>query len=194
MQPAEWPDAADSDRNLQRHPRQDPPVEQDGPTHHLTDVNQIFRVLLPMLAPTEPQVTNVTSASTSRLAVSDDECVATGMLLQPAVGLGVEQDDERRVGRCQEDGPDLLRVSAITSLKRPPLVGLLGLLGGSPRLAVGRLAQQQSARPQTSILIPPRSTRHPHSTHSTVIYSIAAPTAGSTAHRVGTEKTTLHPS
>jgi len=47
-----------------------------------------------LAAPTEPQVTNVTSASTARVAVGDDERVPVGVLLEPAACLVIEYDGE----------------------------------------------------------------------------------------------------
>ena len=51
-------------------------------------------MLVAAAAPTEPQVTNVTPASTARVAIGDDERVPVGVLIEPAPCLVIECDDE----------------------------------------------------------------------------------------------------
>ena len=91
MQSAEGPDAPNGDRNLPGHARRDSPIEENPPTRHFANVDQRRALVLPP-APTEPQVTNVTSPSTSSVFIGDDEGVAGQVLLQPAAGLIVERD------------------------------------------------------------------------------------------------------
>ena len=93
MQPAERADASNGDRDLARHPRHDSWVDKDPPAGHLPDIDQ-RRALIASAAPTEPQVTNVTSASTARVAVGDDERVVVGMIIEPAPCPIVEFDNE----------------------------------------------------------------------------------------------------
>ena len=93
MQPAERADASNGDRDLARHPRHDSWVDKDPPAGHLPDIDQ-RRALIASAAPTEPQVTNVTSASTARVAVGDEERIPVVVLLEPAPGPIVEYDRE----------------------------------------------------------------------------------------------------
>ena len=93
MQPAKRTDAANRYRDLARHPRHDSRVDKDPPAGHLPNVDQ-QGPLIASPAPTEPQVTNVTSASTACVAVGDDERVPTWVLLEPALCPIVEFDDE----------------------------------------------------------------------------------------------------
>ena len=55
-------------------------VEKDAPTGHRADIDQLGPFIASP-APTEPQVTNVTSASTARVAIGDDERILVGMLI-----------------------------------------------------------------------------------------------------------------
>ena len=99
MQSAERPDPADGDGDGERHPGGDPTVEQDRPAADLADVDQLARILILLATPTEPQVTDVTPASTARVLVGDHHRIRAGMLGQPAFGLVVEGDSEFHVPR-----------------------------------------------------------------------------------------------
>src|SRR3989454_8400670 len=76
-----------------RDARHDSRVEQDPPAGYRPDVDQ-GRLLIVLPAPTEPQVTNVTSTSTARIAVGDDKRIPVWVLLEPAPCGIVEFDDE----------------------------------------------------------------------------------------------------
>ena len=93
MQTAERSESANGDRDRSRHARDDSGVEKDPPAAHFADIDQ-RRLLIASAAPTEPQVTNVTPASTARVAVGDDEPIAVGVLLEPATCLVIEYDGE----------------------------------------------------------------------------------------------------
>ena len=93
MQALEWSEATNSHRDRAWHARHDSRVEKDPPTGHRADIDQC-RPLIASPAPTEPQVTNVTSASTARIAVGDDERIPVRVLLEPAPCPIVEFDDE----------------------------------------------------------------------------------------------------
>ena len=68
-------------------------VEKDLPAGHVSDIDQL-RPFIASPAPTEPKVTNVTSASTARITVGDDERIPSGMLVEPAPRPLVEFDRE----------------------------------------------------------------------------------------------------
>ena len=93
MQAPERSEATDGDWDLARHATHNPRVGKDPPAGHLPNVDQLG-LLIPSPAPTEPQVTNVTSASTAGVAVGDDERISGGMLSEPAPCSIVEYDDE----------------------------------------------------------------------------------------------------
>ena len=93
MQPLERSEATNGDRDLARQARHDSRVEKDPPAGHRADINQCG-LLIASPAPTEPQVTNVTSASTARVAIGDDEWIPVGMLAEPAPRPIVEYDEE----------------------------------------------------------------------------------------------------
>lgn len=93
MQPLERSEAANRHRDRPRHARQDARVEEDSPAGRRADIDQCGP-LIASPAPTEPQVTNVTPASTARIAVGDDEGILVGMLLEPALRSIVEYDGE----------------------------------------------------------------------------------------------------
>ena len=72
METTERLEAPGGHREPSRHVGADSPIEKDPPTGHLADIDQRGSPIASP-APTEPQVTNVTSASTARIAVGDDE-------------------------------------------------------------------------------------------------------------------------
>ena len=94
VQPTERSDAADGDGDGGRHPPDDPAVEEDPPAADRADVDQLARVLVLLATPTEPEVTDVTPASTARVLVGDHHRIAARMLGQPVAGLVVEGDQE----------------------------------------------------------------------------------------------------
>ena len=93
MQAPERSDSTNRDRDPVGHARRDSRVKKDSPAGHRPDIDQA-RPLIASPAPTEPQVTNVTSASAARVAVSDDERIPVGVLVEPAPCLVVEDDGE----------------------------------------------------------------------------------------------------
>ena len=93
VQPLERSEATNGDRDLARHAGHDSRVDKDPPAGHRADVDQLGPFIA-SAAPTEPQVTNVTSASTARVAVSDDERIVVGMIGEPAPCPIVEYDIE----------------------------------------------------------------------------------------------------
>jgi hypothetical protein len=94
VQAAEWPEPGNRDRNGGRHPRHNPAVEKDAPPGRLADVDQLAGVLVLAPTPTEPEVTDVTPASTARVLVGDHHRIAARVLGQPVPGLIVEGDQE----------------------------------------------------------------------------------------------------
>jgi hypothetical protein len=94
MEAAEGPDSGDRDRNRCRHPGKNPAVEQDSPAGDLANVDQLTGVLVLSSTPTEPQVTDVTSASTARVLVGQHHRFRARVLGQPALGLVVEVNQE----------------------------------------------------------------------------------------------------
>lgn len=94
MQPTKRSDATDGDGDGGRHPRDDPAVEEDPPAAERADVDQLARILVLLATPTEPEVTDVTPASTAGVLVRDDHRIAARMLGQPVAGLVVERDQE----------------------------------------------------------------------------------------------------
>lgn len=93
MQTLKRSEATDGDRDPGRHAMPDSRVEKDSAAGHLSDIDQPGPFTA-SAAPTEPQVTNVTSASTARVAVGDDERIPVGMLGEPAPCSIVELDSE----------------------------------------------------------------------------------------------------
>ena len=93
MQAPERSDSTNRDRDPVGHARRDSRVKKDSPAGHRPDIDQA-RPLIASPAPTEPQVTNVTSTSTARIAVGDDECIPVGMLAEPSPRPIVEFDSE----------------------------------------------------------------------------------------------------
>ena len=93
MQSLERSETTNGDWDLPRHARPDSRVEKDPPAAHLADIDQLG-TFIASPAPTEPQVTNVTSASTARVAVGDDERSLVRMLAEPAPCPIVEYDGE----------------------------------------------------------------------------------------------------
>src|SRR5713226_7155227 len=93
VKPLERSETTNGDWDLPRHAGHDSRVDKDPPAGHRADVDQLGPFIA-SAAPTEPQVTNVTSASTARIAVGDDEGITAGMLLEPAPRPIVEYDIE----------------------------------------------------------------------------------------------------
>ena len=93
MQPLERSEATNSHRDRARHARHDSRIEKDPPAGHGSDIDQCGP-LIASPAPTEPQVTNVTSASAARIAEGDDERIPIGMLIEPALRSIVQNDGE----------------------------------------------------------------------------------------------------
>src|ERR1700674_682231 len=93
VQSLERSETTNGDGDLARHASQDSRVEKDAPAGHRADVDQLGPFIASP-APTEPQVTNVTSASTARIAIGDDERIAVGMLVEPPPRPLVEYDGE----------------------------------------------------------------------------------------------------
>jgi hypothetical protein len=90
VQTAKWSEATDRHWDGGGHPGHDSPVEQDPTTGRLANVDELLGVLIARLAPTEPQVTDVTSASTASVLVGDHQRILAGMLGQPLPRLLVE--------------------------------------------------------------------------------------------------------
>jgi hypothetical protein len=93
VQSLERSETTNGHRDPGRHARHDSRVEENPPAGHGADVDQLGPFIASP-APTEPQVTDVTSASTARIAVSDDERIPVGMLGEPAPRSIVEYDSE----------------------------------------------------------------------------------------------------
>jgi hypothetical protein len=89
----EWSEATNGDRDRSRHARHDSRIEKDPPAGQFANVDQLG-LLIASATPTEPQVTNVTSASTARVAVGDDECIPAGVFVEPALSPVVEYEGE----------------------------------------------------------------------------------------------------
>ena len=83
VQTAKGSDAADRNGDGGRHARQDSSVEQDSATGHLANLDKLFGLLISHSAPTEPQVTDVTAASTAGVLVGNHQCIRARMLGQP---------------------------------------------------------------------------------------------------------------
>lgn len=99
MQAAKRSDPANRDRDDARHAWHDSPVQQDPAPGQLADVDQVGRPLIAAPAPTEPQVTDVTPTSTSRVRERDHQRLLAGVRLQPPPCLLIQGDDERLVRR-----------------------------------------------------------------------------------------------
>ncbi len=80
MQPTQRPDPPNGDTNFLGHARHDPSVEEDTPTAHVADVDQ-GRPLVSAVAPTEPHITNVTTATTPTIFVRDNERILAWVLV-----------------------------------------------------------------------------------------------------------------
>jgi hypothetical protein len=93
VQAPERSEATNGHRDPSRHARHDSRVEKDSPAAHFADIHQ-RGLLVASAAPTEPQVTNVTPASTARVAIGDDKRVRVGVLLEPVTCLVIEHDGE----------------------------------------------------------------------------------------------------
>ena len=94
MQAAEWSDPAHRDRDRVRHASHDPAVEKDPPAADLADVHQVIGALVFWTTPTEPEVTDVTAASTAGVLIRDHHGIRARMLGKPAPGLVVEGDEK----------------------------------------------------------------------------------------------------
>jgi hypothetical protein len=92
MQPAQGPESPDGYRNAPRQTGHDPSIEEDLAARHLTNGRVSSSVDILIAAPTEPKVTDVTSASTSAVLVRNHQCILTRMFLQP-IPCGVVEDD-----------------------------------------------------------------------------------------------------
>ena len=101
MQTAKRSDAADRHRDGGGHTGHDSPVEQDPATDHLANLDKLPGALVPRSAPTEPQVTDVTPASTAGVLIGDHQRILAGMLGQPLLRLLVKRQKER-VGHIAE--------------------------------------------------------------------------------------------
>ena len=93
MQATEGAEAPDRDRDPLRHARLDFWIEQDPPAGYFANIDE-RGLLVASAAPTEPQVTNVTAASTAGVAEGDDECIPAGMLIEPLPCPLVEDNGE----------------------------------------------------------------------------------------------------
>jgi hypothetical protein len=93
VQTLERSEATNRDGDLPSHPRHDSRVQEDAPAGHLSDIDQLGPFIASP-APTEPQVTNVTSASTARVAIGDYERILVGVLVEPALRSIVQYDGE----------------------------------------------------------------------------------------------------
>jgi len=93
VQALERSEATNGDRDAARHARHDLWVEKDPTAGHFADIDQVGLVGV-SVAPTEPQVTKVTSASTAGIAIGDDQGVPGGVLVEPAARLVIECDGE----------------------------------------------------------------------------------------------------
>ena len=94
MQTAKRSDTTESDRDCPRHAGQDPAVEQNQTAADLPNIDQLIGACIPLAAPTEPEVTDVTPASTTGDLIGQHQRILTWMFGQPPLGLFVERDDE----------------------------------------------------------------------------------------------------
>jgi len=90
VQTAKGSEAGDRHRDRGGHPRHDSPVDQDPATGLLANIGELLGVLILRLAPTEPQVTNVTPASTAGVLIGDHQRILARMLGEPLLRLPVE--------------------------------------------------------------------------------------------------------
>ena len=102
MQSPERPESPDRYRDDLRQARHDTPVQEDAAPCHLSNFDELLAIRVAVAAPTEPQVTDVTAASTSRVVVRDDERVVARVLGQPGLRRIVEHDVE-----CPNHAPRL---------------------------------------------------------------------------------------
>ena len=150
MQALERSEATNGDRDLARHARRDSRVEKDPPAGHRPDIDQCG-LLIGSPAPTEPQVTNVTSASTARIAVGDDEGVTAGMLLEPMPRPIVEYDGELVHHEIMALPASLGRRDVLVVAED----GLLRLRGASRRSGSTLTNPPiQSTRPMVGVVVP----------------------------------------
>lgn len=96
MQAAKRPDPPHGDRDGPWQAGRDPAVEQDRPAMHRPQIDESISPRDRRSAPTEPEVTYVTAASTSRVFVGDYERVVSLVLIQPRARRLVEGDFECR--------------------------------------------------------------------------------------------------
>jgi hypothetical protein len=78
-----------------RHAGHDAWIEQQTPAGLLANVDELGPASILLAAPTEPEVTNVTSTSTSMILIGDDQGVLTRMLQEPPTRLVVDPYGER---------------------------------------------------------------------------------------------------
>lgn len=95
MEAAKRMDAADRNRNGSRHAGHDSQIEKDSATLNFPDINQLRGALIPIVAPPETEVTDMTPAATPAVLEGNHQRVTAGMFLQPAACLLVEGDQER---------------------------------------------------------------------------------------------------
>ena len=94
MQAAKRSNPGDGDRDGLWHAGENPAIEKHPPPAGLADVDQPIRVLIFSPTPTEPEVTDVTAASTAGVLIRDHHRIRVRMLGQPAPGLVVEGDEK----------------------------------------------------------------------------------------------------
>jgi len=94
VQPETRADASDRDRDNPRHSWRDPFVQKYPASRQVTDILQVVRTLISAPAPTEPQVTDVTSTSTSGVGKCHDQGIPTGVEIEPAARLAIHGDGE----------------------------------------------------------------------------------------------------
>jgi hypothetical protein len=93
MQSPQGPDAPDGDRDLLGHSEDDALVQEDPTAGHVANVDE-RRPFVSSLAPTQPHLTNVTTAATPTVLVSNDERILAWMFIQPAAGFVIEYHRE----------------------------------------------------------------------------------------------------
>jgi hypothetical protein len=94
VQAPERSNPTDGDRDGVWHAGENPAVEENSPAGDLADVDQLVGVLVLASTPTEPEVTDVTPASTARVLICDHHGIRARMLGQPGFGFDVEGNAE----------------------------------------------------------------------------------------------------
>ncbi|MEO6797775.1 MAG: hypothetical protein ABI401_08300 [Candidatus Dormibacter sp.] len=92
MQPTAGAEAADGYRDRLRHSRPDAAIQQDTAAGELADILQVRRPALAAPAPTDPEVTDVTPASTASISKGENERIATGVEVEPPASLLIQGD------------------------------------------------------------------------------------------------------